>query len=185
MFPVGRIAVSELLSVVFLISLGFGMGSFSTLNAFDVSQENPSYNLSCPEPVVQVEKSVKQEMDQLRTEKTSDYYIQNPESQISFNRTGKSINVKIDAISRPEGMSMRPTIFTGNTVLLDKYEGGKLQEGQIIRYRSDDGGHIIHRIRSNYLDTEGYLQVKGDNTESSEKVEKGQVTHLVEGVLFT
>jgi len=182
---VENLAVAELLLVVFLVSTGFVMGSFTTLNSIQGTQEKSTYNLSCPDPVVKVDKSVEKERDELRASSEPNYYIQNPETQVSYSEEEKSLEIEVNAVSRPEGMSMRPTIFTGNTVLLDKYENKEIEAGQIIRYRSENGGHIIHRVRADYLDTEGYLLVKGDNTDTSERVEKGKVTHIVEGVLYT
>lgn len=182
---VENLAVAELLLVVFLITTGFVIGSFTTLNSIQGTQEKSTYNLSCPDPVVKVERAVEKERDELRASLELNNYIQNPETQVSYTKEEKSLEVEVDAVSRPEGMSMRPTIFTGNTVLLDKYVDEEIEAGQIIRYRSENGGHIIHRVRANYLDTEGYLLVKGDNTDTSERVEKGKVTHIVEGVLYT
>ena len=182
---VEKLPVAELFLVVFLITTGVAIGSFTTLNTVQGTHQEATYNLSCPEPILKVDKSVEKERDELRASSETNNYIQNPETQVSYTEGEKSIKVEVDAISRPEGTSMRPTIFAGNTVLLDEYSGEEIKAGQIIRYRSENGGHIIHRVRANYLDTDGYLLVKGDNTDSSEMVEKEQVTHLVEGVLYT
>lgn len=182
---VENLGLTELFLTVFLISTGFALGSLGTLNTVQETHGRTTYNLSCPDPVVKVDKEVERDRDELRTGSEVENYIQNPETRVRYSNEDSSIEVEADAVSRPEGMSMRPTIFTGNTVLLDKYEGEEIGAGQIIRYRSENGGYIIHRVRANYLDTEGYLMVKGDNTDSSEKVEKEQVTHIVEGVLYT
>lgn len=181
----GKLALVELFLVVLLVSLGFALGSFNTLNTVQQTSEEPVFNLSCPDPVVKVSRTVEEDRDELRADSGVNNYIQNPETEVNYSRTDGLVSVQVDAVSKPEGMSMRPTIFTENTVLLDEYGGEEIESGQIIRYESDDGGFVIHRVRANYLETQGYLLVKGDNTDSSAKVEQSQVTHVVEGILYT
>lgn len=182
---VENLGFTELFLILFMISTGFALGSLTTLNTVQETQNKTTYNLSCPDPVVKVDKGEEIDRDELRTNSGAKNHIQNPETGVSYSRQGHNIEIEADAVSKPEGMSMRPSIFTRNTVLLDKYEHGEIEAGQIIRYRSDNGGYIIHRVRANYIDTEGYILVKGDNTNSSERVEKEQVTHIVQGLLYT
>lgn len=175
--------------ITLLISVGYLGGMFTTLHSVQQTYQEPNYNLSCPKPVIkpeiQTSNPASNERDELRTGSETQNYIQNPETEINYEKNKRSVEVGVDAVSKPEGMSMRPTIFTGNTVLLQEYNGKELESGQIIRYKSAEGGYVIHRIRASYLDTEGYLLVQGDNTESEERVEKEKITHRVKGVLYT
>jgi hypothetical protein len=79
---------------------------------------------------------------------------------------------------------MQPTIFSGNMALLQRYDGGEIEEGQILRYTKGDSA-AIHRVQANYLDTGGYLLMRGDNNRFSERIEKSQITHRVVGILYT
>lgn len=180
-----NLPLNQIFLIVFLISIGYIVGSFSTIQAVQETSVEPKYNLSCPEPVVKVGNQDSNDKDELRTGDGTRNYIQNPETNVGYQKRSDSVEIEIDAVSKPEGMSMRPSIFSGNTLLLEEYNGETLKAGQIIRYSSSDGGHIVHRIRASYIETKGYLLVKGDNTDTQERVEKEDVTHLVYGVLYT
>jgi len=180
-----NLSLNQIFLIVFLISAGYIVGSFTTIQTVQETSVEPKYNLTCPEPVVKVENQAPNNKDELRTGAGTHNYIQNPETNVMYQKKSDSVEIEVDAVSKPEGMSMRPSIFSGNTLLLTEYDGETLEAGQIIRYSSSDGGHVIHRIRASYIETEGYLLLKGDNTDTQERVEKEDVTHIVHGVLYT
>lgn len=176
------IRLDEILAIILVLTLGYLGGVLSTYQISDLNEKtvyNPSYNLSCPEP----ERNVQMVSTNQRSQET-DNYIQAPYTDVGFDIEEEGIKVDISDTSRPEGKSMRPTIFSGNTVLMKEYEGGPISEGEILRY-STDSGDIIHRVQANYLDTGDYILMKGDNNEHASRIEKSQITHRVVGVLYT
>lgn len=84
------------------------------------------------------------------------------------------------------GMSMQPTLFTGNTVILQNYDHKKdnLKEGWLVRYRVQNKSYSssIHRIRGVYMD---YIITQGDANGTYERINKTDVLGVVIGVLFT
>lgn len=180
-----KILLKQVFLIVFLVSIGYIIGSISAIQAVQKSSGEPSYNLSCPKPNINIENQDLNEKDELRTDTRTRNYIQSPEANVNYKERGDLVEVEIDALTKPEGMSMRPSIFSGNTLLLDKYDGKDLESGQIIRYSSSEGGHIVHRVRASYIETGGYVLVKGDNTDSQDRVEKEDITHIVHGILYT
>lgn len=79
------------------------------------------------------------------------------------------------------GLSMAPTIFQGNTVLMREYRNETLKEGQIISYTVGNVS-ISHRIIAVYSD---YVITKGDNNIVSESVNITDIHYLVVGILYT
>ena len=80
------------------------------------------------------------------------------------------------------GPSMQPTIYDGNLLVEQKYNGEQLVEGQIIRFMRDDNTAVIHRVRADYGER---VFVQGDSLKDGEIINKDQITHLVIGILFT
>jgi NhaP-type Na+/H+ and K+/H+ antiporter len=82
------------------------------------------------------------------------------------------------------GPSMQPAIFDGNTLIETKYDGKSvLSAGQIIRYkRIEDDKFVVHRVRADYGAS---IYVQGDTLKDGEIIEKGRITHIVVGVLYT
>lgn len=154
----------------------------STYQLSDLNEKtvyNPSYNLTCPEPVRNV-----QFTSTSSSETDTGGYIQAAYTDVDYSFDGDEVTVEASDISRPEGKSMRPTIFSGNTLMLEEYKGETITEGEILRY-STENGYVIHRVQASYLDTGGYLLMKGDNNEHSSRINRSQVTHRVTGVLYT
>lgn len=107
-------------------------------------------------------------------------YIQANNHKINYNWQGDGIYVETDKLIFANGLSMRPTIFTGHTLLAREYEGGELKEGVIV---SANG--ITHRIVGDYTDTDGYYLTRGDNNRGSERVEPSEIDSVIIGVLYT
>jgi hypothetical protein len=158
--------------VTFLLATGFSAGFYTTS-----SLEGPVNQTSTIQKFPQGE--LKQE-----SAVSSPGFIQAPYTKVNSTVGDNQVEVEVSAVALPEGKSMRPTIFSDNMVLLEEYQGGEIREGQILRYSSGDG-HVIHRVQANYLDTSGYLLMKGDNNDYSTRVEPEKVTHRVLGVLYT
>ncbi|MFB6116419.1 MAG: S24/S26 family peptidase [Candidatus Nanosalina sp.] len=179
------ITIEEVLLILLVLSLGYLGGILSTYHLSDLGEKtvyNPSYNLSCPEPV----RNVRLTSTVSNSREYSDVgdYIQAAYTDVDYSFENGRIKIPASDISKPEGKSMRPTIFSGNTLILQEYGGGRISEGEILRYSTGDG-YVVHRVQANYLDTGGYLLMKGDNNEYSSRINKSQVTHRVAGVLYT
>lgn len=174
--------IEEVLLILLVLSLGYLGGVMSTYQLSDLNEKtvyNPSYNLSCPEPVRNVEFTSNN-----REDTDTGEYIQAAYTDVDYSFDGDEVTVEASDISRPEGKSMRPTIFSGNTLIMKEYTGGTISEGEILRY-STENGYVIHRVQASYLDTGGYLLMKGDNNEHSSRINRSQITHRVTGVLYT
>jgi len=180
--------LGEVLLVVLVLTIGYMGGAISTYQISDLGSQqdvvhSPRYNLTCPEMSHQtVEAS-----NTLNTDeggRSTNNYIQAPYTQVDYDLENGQARVEVDAVAHPEGKSMRPTIFSGNTVLLEEYENGDISEGEILRYSSGDG-FVIHRVQANYLGTSDYLLMRGDNNDQSSRIEVDQVTHRVVGILPT
>lgn len=81
------------------------------------------------------------------------------------------------------GMSMQPSMFTGNIAILQHYDHRRdnLQEGWLVRYKKGNYS-VIHRIRGVYKD---YIITQGDSNGAHEHVNKTDVLDVVIGILFT
>jgi hypothetical protein len=98
-------------------------------------------------------------------------------------RDGLTVN-SVDRCVELTGGSMRPTIFSGNTVCFEKYTSQELEEGMIVRNRNGDG-YRAHRIWGTYED-DGYVVTQGDNNRNVDgKVNISNITHISVGVLYT
>jgi len=183
--------LGEVLLVVLILTIGFMGGAVSTYQLSDLGTDRgtvvrPEINISYPEH----RQNSYEASNRLETDKTisdsrdTNNFIQASYTDVNYDLENGEASVKVDAVAHPEGKSMRPTIFSGNTVLLSDYEGGDISEGEILRYSSGDG-YVIHRVQANYLDTSDYLLMRGDNNDQSERVEVDQITHRVVGVLNT
>lgn len=80
------------------------------------------------------------------------------------------------------GKSMNPTIFKGNTLLLEKYNGQNLTEGEIIVFKVSEDENFIHRIVGI---TPKYYITQGDNNNFKEVVYANEIKSIVVGVLYT
>lgn len=180
--------LGEVLLVVLVLTIGYMGGAVSTYQFSDLgTQQNvvhsPSYNLTCPEiPEETVEASNTLDTDE--GTRSINNYIQAPYTDVDYQLQDGKASISVDAVAHPEGKSMRPTIFSGNTVLLEEYDGGDITEGEILRYSSGDR-FVIHRVQANYLGTSDYLLMRGDNNDQSSRIEIDQVTHRVVGILPT
>ncbi|PSG99520.1 MAG: hypothetical protein BRC29_05390 [Nanohaloarchaea archaeon SW_7_43_1] len=174
--------LGETLIIITVLFTGYLGGMISTHQSTGLDEEpvyNPSYNLTCPEPVTNVEMN-----SQNQDRRETGNYIQAAYTQIDYDTQQGNIRVDASAVSKPEGKSMRPAIFSGNTVLMKEYKGGSISEGDILRY-STDSGTVIHRVQANYLNTGDYLLMKGDNNEYGSQIQRSQITHRVVGILYT
>jgi len=174
--------LGETIIIITVLVTGYLGGIISTHQLAGLDKEpvyNPSYNLTCPEPITNVEMA-----SQNQDRRETGNYIQAAYTEIDYDTNQRSIRVDASAISKPEGKSMRPTIFSGNTVLMKEYKGGSISEGDILRY-STDSGSVIHRVQGNYLNTRDYLLMKGDNNEYGSQIQRSQITHKVVGILYT
>lgn len=172
-----------ILVAVFLFLSGVGVGSIinniDQSPGRDISFSCPSSDvpnitrndLTCPVPNVTIEEQYSN--------------IQGAHQEVSIEKRGDDIVVEdIDYSSRPTGYSMRPTIFSGNTVIGEEYTGENLDSGQIIAY--DDGdGTTIHRVKGDYLESSGYVTAQGDNTDYEERVQREDINYVIVGVLYT
>ena len=141
----------------------------------NVTTERPTYNLSCPTPNVSAPNvTVKDYPDNIQN---ADY-----DTRTSYSSGTYSIK-NIDAYGELYGSSMSPSIMDGDIVLSEEFEGQDLQEGMIIRFTTDDSGPIIHRIVGDYS-PQGYVYTSGDRTDSREKVELENITHIVKAVIY-
>lgn len=176
--------LDELLVILLVLSIGYLGGVASTYTLTDLDKKtvyNPTYNLTCPEPVRNIDSQVRLDY---QPETQGNSYIQAPYTDVGYSLDGDTVAVEATDVAQPEGKSMRPTIWTGNTILMQEYEGGPVDTGQILRYKTDDG-YVIHRVQANYLETSGYLLMRGDNNEGSSRISQEQITHKVVGVLYT
>lgn len=101
---------------------------------------------------------------------------------VSYNFSGDSISIEGVSLAKALGSSMRPTIQTGDTMLIKPYtKDTPLREGMIVSY-SKDGKELVHRIDALYAD---FFTAKGDNSDVSEDVSYSAINGVVVGVLFS
>ena len=80
---------------------------------------------------------------------------------------------------KPNGISMRPFIMGGKTlVTIEKYTGGA-NKFDIVFYKRDDGKYVMHRIVKMFDDCYG---VCGDNQWWVEKVNDAQIFAIAANV---
>jgi hypothetical protein len=168
-------------AIVLVITTGYTAGAATTIAAMQHADNSSTYQLTCSQSVPENQETGK---DQLRSQLPTTSSPKSPETKVNYRSDSEQVKVDVDAVSQPEGTSMEPAIYSGNTVLLQSYTSQDLEAGQIIRYDSE-GGHVIHRITSSYDDTRGYVITKGDNTRGTEKVSLNDITHITIGVLYT
>ncbi len=100
---------------------------------------------------------------------------------VSYTVSGESISIEGVTVAKALGSSMRPTIQTGDTMLIKSYtKETPLREGMIVSY-TKDGKELVHRIDALYVD---YFTAKGDNSDVSEDVSYSAINGVVVGVLF-
>lgn len=107
--------------------------------------------------------------------------IQSAHSDIDYLINGTDVVIKNVSANKITGFSMRPTIFTGNTLLLVTYDNQKLKEGEIIIFENEENISVTHRIKGIYAD---YLYTQGDNNQAHEKINYSQIKYIVVGVLY-
>lgn len=107
-------------------------------------------------------------------------YIQANNHKVNYEWRGDGVQVEVDKLIFSNGLSMRPTFFTGHTLLAHDYNGGELDEGTIV---SANG--VTHRIVGDYTDTGEYYLTRGDNNRGSERVETSEIDSIIIGVLYT
>lgn len=107
--------------------------------------------------------------------------IQAPHNKIDYKINGSNIILSNASLCRITGISMRPTMFTGNKIIKTEYNEQYLKEGQIIIYKNDDNTTVAHRIKALYSD---HLYVQGDNNKGHEKIQYDQIESIIIGVLY-
>lgn len=109
-------------------------------------------------------------------------YIQANNHEVNYSWKGTGIQIKdVDRLLDVNGLSMRPTMFTGHTALARNFTGGDLDEGTIVYTESG----VVHRINADYTETDGYYLTRGDNNRGSERVKPSEIESVVVGVLYT
>lgn len=92
------------------------------------------------------------------------------------------INLNTDVPVRVTGTSMLPFLIPDkDVVILRKYNGESLCEGQIVLFRSDDGHFVLHRIFE--IQDDGFLRINGDAQLSCEIIKASQVIATVKKLL--
>jgi hypothetical protein len=92
-----------------------------------------------------------------------------------------SVTLENVTLAKALGSSMRPSIETGDTMLIKPYtKDTPLREGMIVSY-TKDGKELVHRIDALYID---YFTAKGDNADVAEDVPYSAINGIVVGVLF-
>jgi len=110
-------------------------------------------------------------------------FIQGAHNKIEYQLTPNGVNIMTATdYGLFNGPSMQPSIFDGNTLIEELYDGRKLEEGQLVRFLRDDDTAVIHRVRADYGNT---VSVQGDSLKEREIISKNQITHVVIGVLYT
>lgn len=93
-----------------------------------------------------------------------------------------SVTLENVTVAKALGSSMRPTIQTGDTMLIKPYtKDTPLREGMIVSY-TKGGKELVHRIDALYTD---HFTAKGDNSDVSEDVSYSAINGVVVGILFS
>lgn len=108
----------------------------------------------------------------------------NPSNEISYANTDDTVYVYNVTLGRGEGASMIPTIWPGDTLLMQPYhDPGQVQEGDIVFYNAS-GMEGIHRVVAAYP-SQNRLVVTGDNSNPNEEIQFDNIRYVVVGVLWT
>lgn len=167
--------------VVTVVTVGYVTGAVTATAAVHQTSKSQTHEVTCSRPPLSEQNTGE---DRLGPQPNIGTRARNPATDIDYRTQPEHVKVLVDATSKPEGASMRPSIYSGNTVLLKNYTGENLESGQIIRYQSG-AGHTIHRITASYDDTSGHVLTKGDNNDEPERVKVSTITHVAVGVLYT
>lgn len=145
---------------------------------------HPDFNLSCPQPQrPQVNVSCPQ--PRVTTEEARTNWAQPPYEEVGFELAGSTLSVyDVDTYGEIYGKSMQPLLWTGHTAIMEEFDGQDLEEGDIIRFQVDGGGHAVHSVQGDYQE-DGYVWTRGVNNRYGQRVELDAVTHVVKGVLYT
>lgn len=110
-------------------------------------------------------------------------FIQGGHAQIEYQLTPQGFYVNANDFGKLSGPSMQPSIFDGNILIENKYDGKiNLTAGQIVRFTREDGTGVIHRVRADYGNR---VYVQGDSLKDGEIISKDKITHVIVGVLFS
>lgn len=177
-----------LLMIVFIAGVGFAAGF--GLSAFHYSELRPSVSVESDlSPKINDESLPRLEAGESGVSKGGDgfgRFIQSNNHNVSVSVDDGVGEVRgVDYTLDIEGMSMRPSLFTGHTVLVREYDGDRrLDEGAIVHVSGDEGG-MVHRINGIYLDSKGYYLVQGDNVDGiGDRIEPGDIQGVVVGVVY-
>lgn len=92
-----------------------------------------------------------------------------------------SVTLENVTLAKALGSSMRPSIETGDTMLIKPYTSDTpLREGMIVSYTQNEK-ELVHRIDALYAD---HFTAKGDNSDTTEDVAYSAINGVVVGVLF-
>jgi len=107
-------------------------------------------------------------------------YIQasHQDTDYKLDKATRTITIKdVDKVYKATGMSMQPTMFSGNIMLAQLYTNQTLKEGMIIVTTN-----YTHRIRGIYPD---YVLTQGDNNGAYDnKVKYSDIKAIVLGVIY-
>lgn len=108
-------------------------------------------------------------------------YIQSNNHKVNYTWNDDEVTVEdVDTIINLNGLSMRPTLFTGHKALATKYENQSLKEGTIV-----SANNTTHRIVGDYNSTEGEYSTRGDNNQYSERIKPSEIDYVIIGALYS
>jgi len=119
-----------------------------------------------------------------------DNYIQAFHTPVNFYYDNLEKQVTIYGIkecNRGQGMSMQPTMFDGNIVCMEEFKGTTVKVGDILKYKNDQGGYSIHRVRAVYDTKDGkriYMQGDAFSSERIEFITVNDITAKIVAVLY-
>lgn len=157
-----------LLSIVFLVILNISIFSYFFMKGF---------------PIIDTEKN--NENPVMFQSNLIQNNIQASHNDVSFELLNNKLIIKdIDNWVTLSGISMQPTVFTNNILIVRDYDfktNKQLKEGQIIGFIDNQRKLTVHRIKGVYDD---YYITQGDNNPESEKVRSENIQFVVVGVLY-
>jgi len=155
---------------------GFFLGNVYAVSGLnDVELPTRDVSVERPEVTVVNNHSVSNRFDPERF-----FYIQPAKHDVELDWDGRTAEVSVDQLLYNQGSSMRPTFWTGHTVLAQETSGEDLDEGTIV-----SNGNFTHRIKADYTDTSGYYLTQGDNNDEYERMAPSEVKYKVVGVIYT